>query len=112
MVCEFCSAVFRPRPQVKSPRACDKVNCQAARQKANEKAWREQNHRLYDRVYHAAKRSLRLSKLKELLTAFMDALKVGSRLKGLDLRFEQIEECLSQTFLELGSRRTNKLWTS
>ena len=111
MVCEFCSSIFRPRPQVKRPRACGKINCQGARQKANEKAWREQNLGPYDGAYHAAKRALRAAKLKAILAAIMDALKVGSRMRGVQLQFEQIEEFLSQTFSELGSRRANKLWT-
>ena len=111
MVCEFCSLDFNPRPQVKTPRACSHSRCQDARQKANEKAWREQNNGPYDGAYHTAKRSLRAAKLKGMLTAFMDALKVGSRMRGLDIQVEKFETFLRQAFLELGSRRANKLWT-
>ena len=60
--CEFCNTEFEPRPQVKNPRACS--NCQNARQRANEKEWRNRHLGLYDGKYHQVKRESRNAAIK------------------------------------------------
>ena len=49
-ICEFCNIQYEPRKQVQNPRACNKNECQKARQRKNEKEWKGQHSDEYVKV--------------------------------------------------------------
>jgi hypothetical protein len=109
--CEFCNTEFEPRPQVKNPRACS--NCQKARQRANEKSWRNKHLGLYDGKYHQVKRECRKAAIKTKVKDLIKCVEVGGTLLGIAIT-KEIQESFCDIFLKffasLGIRRANKVW--
>jgi len=109
--CEFCSTEFKPRPQVKRPRACQ--NCQKLRQSANEKAWRSQHLGLYDGKYHSIKRNDRRKLILDKIKDLIRCLSVGGTLLGLSFS-EEVRALFVDTFFKffwsLGIKHANKFW--
>lgn len=109
--CEFCNSEFSPRPQVKKPRACQ--SCQRLRQRANEKAWREENLGYYDGKYHSSQRKARKAAIEEKIIALLKCIEVGGTVLGVPLTKEILKSFQAQ-FLKfisaLGFRYANKLW--
>lgn len=108
--CEFCRASFSPRPQVKRPRACPQPNCQDARQKANEQAWRQRNPGVFDGKYHDLMRKLRTSRIEVIAREVSLALDLGARLLGKGFDAANAIVILVRIFSDLGVRAANKLW--
>ena len=104
----FCHTSFLPRPQVKNPRACQLKSCQLERQKANEKAWREQNWGLYDSKYHSIRKVQRHRTINHMTTQVVSCIKAGKTLLGHHLDLEVIKEYLAELFLSLGIRKLKK----
>lgn len=73
--CEFCHTDFKPRPQVKKPRAC--ANCQGKRQRSNEYDWRLRNPQYSCAEYHILMREKRKRWLKEAAVRLMKCIEVG-----------------------------------
>ena len=109
--CEFCNDIFKPRPQVKNPRACDKPECQQKRQSLNEKEWREKNQGLYDGKYHSVKRVERKKTLDKLSDQVFQCIKVGKEFLNQKLNLELVNVFLVDFFHNLGIRCANKLWS-
>ena len=109
--CTICNETFTPRPQVKTPKACFKLGCQAARQKANEIRWRSRNQENYDGKYHSIQRASRAKKLNELVMQLLECLRIGGRLKSFHFNAASLEVFLTQAMARLGSRVCNKFWT-
>lgn len=109
--CEFCSTEFEPRPQVKNPKACQ--DCQKARQRANEKAWRNKHLGIYNGKYHQVKRECRKAALKTKVKDLVKCVEVGGTLLGLIIT-KEIRESLGDILLKflscLGIRYANKFW--
>lgn len=110
--CTICNETFTPRPQVKTPKACFKPSCQAARQKANEISWRFRNREDYDGKYHSILRALRAKKLKEIVTRLLECLRIGGRMKNFHFDAGALEVFLTHALSKLGSRACKKFWTS
>ena len=106
--CEFCNAMFRPRPQVKSPKACG--FCQAKRQRQNEKLWREKNLQRYDPLYHRTRKLQRLERLRLKAKEFIECLRVGSQFLGLSFLIGILDSMIEKFLVTLGIRRVNKFW--
>ena len=64
-MCNYCHTPFSPRPQVKNPKACPKGDCQKARQRGNEKHWRERNKVHYPKDYYELQRCKRAQAISE-----------------------------------------------
>jgi hypothetical protein len=109
--CEFCSATYQPRPQVKRPRACPQ--CQKQRQRANEKAWHFKHQAKFDPSYFSVKRELRLKEVRKLVEEFLKCFLVGLTFSGKRPGDEGLlRDYFQRFFLELGIRRVNKLWAA
>jgi hypothetical protein len=108
--CEFCLSDFEARPQVKSPRACPKPDCQRKRQRANERAWHERNPVYSDVKYHQAKREERVNRILAVVAALKRCLEVGGSLLGLSFKPAEFAPALERWFLRLGVRQINKFW--
>ncbi len=106
--CEFCHSQFKPRPQVKSPRACGKQECQRERQRENEKAWHSRNPGIYDGKYHSVKRRERLQELRKIAGRLKECLAVGATMLGVTVDEGQILLILERFLLGLGIRTANK----
>jgi hypothetical protein len=108
--CEFCNSYFTPRAQVKKPRACQKKECQLKRQRANEKAWKEQQGDRFDAKYHNKKKQKRLSNLRDMAGNVIKCIETGLTFLGKSLNIEKMRGYITELFYTLGSRRVNKLW--
>jgi len=108
--CEFCQTEYRPRAQVKNPKACLNADCQRARQRANEKAWREQHTHLSSKEYHRVRRKQRAHKLQAVVASILKCLEVGARFLNQPVEHGAFLEFLEAFVLELGIRRANKFW--
>lgn len=106
--CEFCPALFSPRPQVKRPRACP--GCQQKRQRENEKSWHSRHKTGFDRRYHALQRELRRSRLRRWAVTLGEWLKVGTTFAGAKIDVAAWTGVLFDFLSALGVRRANKLW--
>lgn len=106
--CEFCHDMFKPRPQVKHPRACK--NCQGKRQQANEQAWHLRNRGLYDGEYHGLQKQVRRKQLQKFSAALSRCLDVGKNFLGIDFNLNGMADFFFQFLSQLGIRRANKLW--
>jgi hypothetical protein len=106
--CNYCSAIFFPRPQVKQPKACPK--CQAKRQRENEKAWRIKNKDRFGAVYAKTQKELRKERLLEIADVMAEGLLTGLRFKGKSINLKETAESLFQWLLFIGIRRVNKLY--
>jgi hypothetical protein len=109
--CEFCNTEFEPRPQVKIPKACK--DCQKARQRANEKAWRNKHLGIYDGKYYQVKRESRKAKIKMKVKDLIKCVEVGGTLLGIAIT-KEIQESFCDILLKfligIGIRRANKFW--
>ena len=108
--CEFCGASFCPRPQVKKPRACARLDCQKKRQRSNELDWRDRNSTRSDPHYHRIRKQARLKQLKSASVIFCRCFSTGATLLGEALSVDDFEEIFFQLLMRLGLRRVNKLW--
>jgi hypothetical protein len=107
--CEFCHDRYFARPQVKNPRACGKPSCQAARQRANEREWREKNISRYSADYFRKWRKNAHKRRRWLIERISEALKVGLTFGNehdLDLGF--IVAVFHDFLNRLGMRSVNK----
>ncbi len=107
--CEFCSASFQPRPQVKNPRACAESSCQRKRQRANEREWRTRHSVAPGSDYHRIRRRQRHKLLKEISRRIFECIEVGSRFLNRSFNEVELQHQLSDFSLQLGIRRANKL---
>ena len=105
--CEFCHSEFRPRPQVKNPRACP--GCQKTRQRSNENDWRKRNPKYSDPVYHKLQRELRKKRLIAVAKSLSECIRVGKVMLGLSLGMGELGLVLTEFLQQLGIRRVNKL---
>jgi len=108
--CEFCTANFFPRPQVKNPRACERSDCQKKRQRSNELAWRARNHALSDPKYHRLRKLARLKLLKQACETLLRYLNTGATIFGQAVMLEEVRLFFFQFLVSLGVRRVNKFW--
>ncbi len=109
--CEFCHAEFCPRPQVKRPRAC--LTCQSARQRQNEKEWREKNKDIDATAAHRIYRQQRLRKLSLFTAVVLRSLKIGFSFLGLielETAHQNLAKELIDFFDSMGLRQINKFW--
>jgi hypothetical protein len=109
--CEFCLTNFECRPQVKSPRACLKPECQRLRQRANEREWRDSNPKYLDKKYHQCQREGREKRIVAITEALKRCLSVGRDLLGLKFKADEIATFLKRWLLDLGMRQINKFWS-
>ena len=72
-ICEFCNNQYTPRKQVKNPRACNKDECQKARQRDNENAWKKRHFDQYDKEYYEIQRDKRFREIQSVLESYMDS---------------------------------------
>jgi hypothetical protein len=111
-ICEFCHTDYAPRPQVKKPRACTK--CQALRQAANEKSWKDKNVGLYDSEYHRVRRNGRMKRLRSKVEGWIRCMEVGGTLLGVSTFQTETRSELAAAFLKflsrLGITHANKFW--
>jgi hypothetical protein len=98
-ICEFCSATFQARPQVKR-----------SRQRANEKAWHSKHKGEFDRRYHQVLKKLRSKQILNVCRELLNNLKVGCAFHGRALNLELVESHLFRFLSNLGIRRVNKFW--
>ena len=108
--CEFCGKRYHPRAQVKNPRACSNLKCQAARQRANEREWHRKNAFRFDGEYFQAWRKSCHKRRSELGERMVEALKAGVTFRqdlGLDL--ETTLKLLVEFLSNLGMGSVNKL---
>ncbi len=110
--CEFCHIEFSPRPQVKNPRACKLDQCQAQRQRSNEKAWKERHSNEYDKEYHSIQRDKRLKAIEKVLESILKCFEVGSKLTGKNIHIDDFKAYFATFIFRLGIRRINKFWNN
>lgn len=108
--CNFCDATFNPRPQVKTPKACNKKECQKKRQRANEWDWHQRQGYSRDKEYHQIRRKQRAQKLSLATKILLKCLEVGKNLLDKWIDIEIFEEYLSRLISELGVKIVNKFW--
>lgn len=108
--CEFCLTEFHPRPQVKKPRACSRVECQKLRQIQNEKEWRERNPEYPGEKYYEIKRSQRKRRIQSIAKSLIKCIEVGGKLFGIEIIMEDFSRILEELLFGLGVRRINKFW--
>ena len=108
--CEFCTARYQARSQVKRPRAC--ADCQKNRQRANEKAWHIKNKAQFNPRYFQIQKILRFKQLKKISQEYLKYFRVGFTLHGKQLNLLLFEQFLLKFLLQLGVRRVNKLWAA
>lgn len=113
--CNYCHTSYEPRPQVKKPRACDKEECQLARQRDNEKSWRERNKAYYGKEYYEQQRIERDNSITCVVDDLVKCLEVGKtfldeKIKLKDFNLSEFKKALGSFFSYLGMRRTNKFW--
>jgi hypothetical protein len=108
--CEFCYTEFKPRPQVKSPRACSA--CQRARQRDNEYNWRKRNPKYSSAQYHELRRNQRNERLKAIALDLSQCIRIGKELTGVKVEMAVLGAALTQFLVGLGIRRINKFWVS
>jgi len=108
--CEFCHTEYRPRPQVKNPRACNNHLCQKKRQLANEREWRERHKDLADKEYHRVRREQRRRKLQAISDSILKCLEVGSQFLNRSVDRAALSDIFTAFLFELGIRRANKFW--
>ena len=113
--CKYCFTIYEPRPQVKNPQACKKEECQRARQRDNEKAWRERNKAHYEKDYFEQQRAERDGLIQAMVANVVRCIEVGrdflsetSKLEGFNL--DKFKDALEYFFSALGIRKTNKFW--
>jgi 16S rRNA U516 pseudouridylate synthase RsuA-like enzyme len=96
---------------VKNPKACK--DCQKARQRANEKAWRNKHLGLYDGKYHQVKRECRKVEIQAKVKDLARCIEVGGTLLGVAIT-KEIKATFQEIFLKfligIGIRRANKFW--
>ncbi|MBF0299800.1 MAG: hypothetical protein HQK51_13830 [Oligoflexia bacterium] len=112
--CKYCNILYAPRPQVKNPQACDRNECQLARQKDNEKTWRERNKAHYGKDYHEQMRGERDNIIQEVVMDVLKCLEIGKNflektINLKDLNLDEFQKALTHFFSELGIRRVKKL---
>lgn len=110
--CEFCLSEFHPRPQVKNPRACQRLECQKLRQIQNEKEWRSRNPDYPGEKYYEINRSQRRRHIRCVVQSMLRCFEVGGKLFGLQIIMEEFSQVLEGFLLGLGVRRINKFWSS
>lgn len=110
MVCEFCSLEFRPRPQVKHPRACTAVGCQKQRQRSNENDWRDRQTDGGSGVYQLVRRMARKRAITRIIDKILECLGVGRRIAGYPEFDAPERNFLHRIFAQLGIRLLNKFW--
>ena len=103
--CEFCHTDFKPRPQVKKPRAC--ANCQGKRQRSNEYDWRLRNPQYSSGEYHELMREKRKRWLKEAAERLLKCVEVGRNFLGVSFSIDGMEIVLTEFLTSLGTRRLN-----
>ena len=112
--CKYCNTLYGPRPQVKNPRACDKESCQMARQRDNEKEWREQHRKNYDKEYQEQQRVVRDDAINDVTNNIIKCLEIGKEFLGsignANFNLDEFKTILSCFFSNLGIRRINKFW--
>jgi hypothetical protein len=107
--CQFCNDRYFARPQVKNPRACGKAACQAARQKANEREWREKNASRYDAHYYRKWRKDAYRRRLRLRDRISQALKIGLAFRNDPaLDFDLLMIVFHDFLQALGMRTVNK----
>jgi hypothetical protein len=111
LICSYCHSPFRPRPQVKNPRACARKACQRSRQRDNEEAWRLRNMGRFDSQYHRDQRRQRMKHIQTAITAFLECLRIGAAISQATSKIVEMGELVRRFILELGVRRLNKFWT-
>jgi hypothetical protein len=107
--CEFCGELFSPRAQTKKPRACSDEKCQKARQKQNQKAWREREKPYYPADYHRRKRQERSGKLALLAKKLCDLLSIGAELKNVLIEPTRLGVIMAEVLGSLGILGAKKL---
>lgn len=107
--CEFCQMTYKPRLQVKNPRACMAKICQNRRQRANERAWRTRKGVMSDPVYHQIRRQQRRKMIEIIVEQFFECISAGHRLLNRRFHETEMKAALQIFFSRLGVRRVNKL---
>lgn len=108
--CEFCLTDYEARPQVKNPRACQKPECQCARQRANEREWRVRHPGLYETQYHAVQRQKRIRQIQSIALIFQKCFQMGASLSGVRVGMVEFSKIFEGFLLGLGVRQINKFW--
>lgn len=108
--CEFCHTLFTSRPQTKNPRACNKDCCQKARQKANEREWRDRNKDYYDKQDHYTYQVHRNKLIEKIISFFIDALTIGANFKNYHINIGLIKPLFHKFLFQTGIRKIKKLW--
>jgi hypothetical protein len=108
--CKYCNNDFRPRPQVKNPKACLSAICQKKRQRDNEKAWKIRHLKEYDRHYYSDQKQKRILLLKNKSAEFFNALTAGFRFLKIEISEVPLKHYWDLFFMGLGIRVVNKLW--
>ena len=113
--CKYCSTIYEPRPQVKNPQACGKEECQKARQRDNENAWREKNKAHYGKDYFEQQRAERDGLIQAVVADVVRCIEVGKEFlsetsKLEEFNLDKFKNALEYFFLSLGIRKTNKFW--
>ena len=111
LICSYCHSPFRPRPQVKNPRACSRKACQRARQRDNEEAWRLRHKGRFDSQYHRDQRRRRMKHIQTVITAILECLRIGAAISQATSKIVGMGELVRRFILGLGVRRLNKFWT-
>jgi len=110
ITCQYCSAIYIPRPQTKNAKACKNLSCQKHRQRDNERDWRDKNKDCYDNIYHQNQRISRHKNLTVKIKIILKSLASGLLLKGFLLNDKQ--DNLALLLTSLGIRKLNKLYSS
>ena len=111
--CEYCSTLFDSRPQVKNPRACNKKSCQKARQRDNEKEWRERHSDSYDNEYHEHQRDVRANVISKIIDDILRCFQTGKdfldgQVSFKKFKLDDFKNTMTIFFSELGIRRIFK----
>jgi len=107
--CEFCGEKFCPRPQTRNPRACP--NCQADRQKANEKEWRQRNQPIIPPPpeYFVKWRQRRRNLFEDLADSIVYCISVVAPKSGMTIDEAVLSRMLRKLFFALGIRRVKQV---
>lgn len=109
--CNYCQKQFKPRPQVKHPKACNDLNCQRLRQRDNEQDWHQRHREKYDNRYHDRMSKVRREKMLRYFSDLLEFFRVGSEFLNVKVNFDEFLPVLKDLCFVLGIRRLNKLWS-
>lgn len=108
--CSYCKAEFKPRPQTRNPKACQKKSCQKRRQYENERHWRERGGIQYGAEYHQLHRKLRNKVINEIASVLAALIVIGAQFKNVPVEPAAAKQFFADAISSTCFASAKKLW--